>query len=90
VEGVDVNNLEKLAKGAYWGPPSSDEQADPYRVLDGRSARRAGRDQQLATNVSKDFKDWMKSEAAKQGKSQAALLEDGRAAYLQVCGAGNE
>jgi hypothetical protein len=56
------------------------------RVFDGRSARRTGRTVQFATVVSQQFKDWLKGTAKANGKSQAALLDDMRAAYIEKYG----
>ena len=56
------------------------------RKKDGRSARRTGRTEQFATVVSLEFKNWMKARAEKTGKSQAALLDDMKAAYIEKHG----
>ena len=56
------------------------------RKKDGRSARRTGRTEQFATVVSLEFKNWMKARAEKTGKSQAALLDDMKAAYIEKYG----
>jgi hypothetical protein len=56
------------------------------RVFDGRSARRTGRTVQFATVVSQQFKEWLKGTAKANGKSQAALLDDMRAAYIEKHG----
>ena len=57
------------------------------RVFDGRSARRTGRTVQFATVVSQQFREWLKGTAKANGKSQAALLDDMRAAYIEKYGA---
>ena len=51
-----------------------------------RSARRTGRTVQFATVVSPEFKKWLKVKAAELGKSQAALLDDMKAAYVDKFG----
>ena len=81
------SNFEKLAEApAFAPPPRADEAASPIigygavRAEDGRSARRTGRTVQFATVVSPEFKKWLKVKAAQCGKSQAALLDDMKAA----------
>ena len=56
------------------------------RAEDGRTARRTGRNVQFATVVTEEFKRWIKVTAAKVGKSQAALLDDMKAAYIDKFG----
>jgi hypothetical protein len=56
------------------------------RAADGRSARRTGRTVQFATVVTEEFRRWMKVQAAARGKSQAALLDDMKAAYIEKYG----
>ena len=87
------SNFEKLAEAsAFARPPLPDEGASPIigygamRAADGRSARRTGRTVQFATVVSPEFKKWLKVEAAKRGKSQAALLHNMKAAYIEKYG----
>jgi hypothetical protein len=41
---------------------------------------------QFATVVSEEFRRWMKVKAAELGKSQAALLDDMKAAYIEKFG----
>jgi hypothetical protein len=89
---VSKSNFEKIAKQAMFArPPRADEVmgASGYgaaRAIDGRSARRTGRNVQFATVVSEEFKRWMKVQAAARGKSQAALLDDMKAAYIEKYG----
>ena len=87
------SNFEKLAQApAFARAPLPDEGASPIagygavRAPDGRSARKTGRVVQFATVVSPEFKTWLKVEAAKRGKSQAALLDDMKAAYIEKYG----
>ena len=87
------SNFEKLAKAAKFAPPpKADEYASPVsgygavRASDGRTARRTGRTVQFATVVSPEFKQWLKVKAAMEGKSQAALLDDMKAAYIEKFG----
>ena len=87
------SNFEKLAQApAFARAPLPDESASPImgygavRAPDGRSARKTGRVVQFATVVSPEFKTWLKVEAAKRGKSQAALLDDMKAAYIEKYG----
>ena len=56
------------------------------RCADGRSARRTGRTVQFATVVSPEFKEWLKVKAAQRGKTQAALLNDMKDAYIEKYG----
>ena len=71
-------------------PPRADQVVSAgygaVRAIDGRSARRTGRTVQFATVVSEEFKRWMKVQAAALGKSQAALLDDMKAAYVEKYG----
>jgi hypothetical protein len=53
---------------------------------DGRSARQTGRTVQFATVVSPEFKKWLKVKAAQRGKTQAALLDDMKDAYIEKYG----
>ena len=87
------SNFEKLAEApAFARAPLADEGASPIigygavRASDGRSARRTGRTVQFATVVSPEFKQWLKVKAAILGKSQAALLDDMKAAYIEKFG----
>jgi len=87
------SNFEKLAEApAFARAPLPDEDASPIagygavRAPDGRSARKTGRVVQFATVVSPEFKTWLKVEAAKRGKSQAALLDDMKDAYIEKYG----
>ena len=85
------SNFEKIAKQPMLArPPRADEVVGPgygaARAIDGRSARRTGRTVQFATVVSDEFKRWMKVKAAEMGKSQAALLDDMKAAYIEKYG----
>jgi hypothetical protein len=41
---------------------------------------------QFATVVSEEFKRWMKVQAAARGKTQAALLDDMKAAFIEKYG----
>jgi len=56
------------------------------RAADGRTARRTGRTVQFGTLVSPQFKLWMKTQAKALGKTQAALLDDMRATYIEKFG----
>jgi hypothetical protein len=87
------SNFEKIAKAPKLArPPRADEVVGAnlgygaVRTIDGRSARRTGRTVQFATVVSEEFKRWMKVQAAARGKSQAALLDDMKAAYIEKYG----
>jgi hypothetical protein len=85
------SNFEKIAKQPMLArPPRADDLPEvgygAVRVLDGRSARRTGRTVQFATVVSEEFKRWMKERAAVLDKSQAALLDDMKAAYIEKYG----
>ena len=87
------SNFEKLTNAPKFArPPQPDEGSSPIagygavRAPDGRSARRTGRTVQFATVVSPEFKQWLKVKAAVCGKSQAALLDDMKAAYIEKYG----
>jgi hypothetical protein len=85
------SNFEALTqKPMFARPPLPGEAGgDGYgaiRKKDGRSARRTGRTEQFATVVSLEFKNWMRARAEKTGKSQAALLDDMKAAYIEKHG----
>ena len=87
------SNFDKLAKAPKFArPPRPDEFANPVagygavRASDGRSARRTGRTVQFATVVSPEFRKWVKVKAAELSKSQAALLDDMKAAYIEKNG----
>ena len=87
------SNFDKLAKQPMFArPPLPDDGASPIvgygavRAADGRTARRTGRTVQFATVVSPEFKRWVKMQAAARGKSQAALLDDMKAAYIEKHG----
>lgn len=81
------DNFDALLKAPKFAKPPLDVPEDGYGdYIDGRSARRTGRTVQFATVVSREFKAWIKGEAAQQGKSQAALLDDMKAAYLELGG----
>jgi hypothetical protein len=86
------SNFEKLAKQPMLArPPRADEALEAVgygavRAVDGRSARRTGRTVQFATVVTEEFRRWMKVQAAARGKSQAALLDDMKAAYIEKYG----
>jgi hypothetical protein len=86
------SNFEKIAKQPMLArPPRADEALDvvgygAVRAVDGRSARRTGRTVQFATVTTEECKRWMKETATKVGKSQAALLDDMRAAYIEKYG----
>ncbi len=87
------SNFDKLAKAPKFArPPRPEEGASPIegygavRAADGRTARRTGRTVQFATVVSPEFKRWVKVKAARMGKSQAALLDDMKAAYIEKYG----
>lgn len=85
------SNFEKLAKAPMLArPPRAGEVVGPgygaVRATDGRSARRTGRTVQFATVVSEEFRRWMKVKAAEMGKSQAALLDDMKATYIEKYG----
>jgi len=84
------SNFKKMAGQPMLArPPRADEVVTGYgavRAVDGRSARRTGRTVQFATVVTEEFKRWMKMQAAARGKSQAALLDDMKAAYIEKYG----
>jgi hypothetical protein len=86
------SNFEKLVQQPMLArPPRADEALEPagygaVRAIDGRSARRTGRTVQFATVVTEEFRRWMKVQAAARGKSQAALLDDMKAAYIEKYG----
>ena len=86
------SNFEKIARQPMLArPPRADEVSGligygAVRVADGRSARRTGRTVQFATVVTEEFKRWIKVQAAARGKSQAALLDDMKAAYIEKYG----
>jgi hypothetical protein len=87
------SNFGKLANAPKFArPPRPEEGGSPIlgygavRAADGRSARRTGRTVQFATVVSPEFKKWLKVKAAELGKSQAALLDDMKAAYVDKFG----
>ena len=87
------SNFDTLTKKPMLArPPRADEVVGSIggygavRAADGRSARRTGRTVQFATVVSEEFKRWMKVQAAARGKSQAALLDDMKAAYIEKYG----
>jgi len=85
------SNFDELSEQAMFAhPPRPTEVNIPglgaIRGRDGRSARRTGRTEQFATVVSLEFKTWMKAQAKKAGKSQAALLDDMKAAYTEKHG----
>ncbi len=85
------SNFQKLAQQPMLArPPRADEVAEvgygAVRTIDGRSARRTGRTVQFATVVTEEFRRWMKDRAAALGKSQAALLDDMKAAYIEKYG----
>ena len=87
------SHFAKLAKAPKFArPPRPEEGANPLagygaaRAADGRSARRTGRTVQFATVVSPEFKLWLKVKAATRNKSQAALLDDMKAAYIEKYG----
>ena len=86
-------NFDKMARlPMFAGPPGREEVRSPVtgygtrRAADGRSGRKTGRDKQFATVVTEEFKQWMKVKAAELGKTQAALLDDMRAAYIEKHG----
>ena len=85
------SNFEKIAQRPMLArPPRADEVPEvgygAVRTIDGRSARRTGRTVQFATVVTEEFRRWMKAQAAARGKSQAALLDDMKAAYIEKYG----
>jgi hypothetical protein len=86
------SNFDKIAKQPMFArPPRPNEIVDAIgygavRAADGRSARRTGRTVQFATVVSEEFKRWMKVQAAARGKTQAALLDDMKAAFIEKYG----
>jgi hypothetical protein len=85
------SNFEKMAKQPMLArPPRADDLPEvgygAVRVLDGRSARRTGRTVQFATVVTEEFRRWMKVQAAARGMSQAALLDEMKAAYIEKYG----
>ena len=85
------SNFKELTKKPMYARPPLPGEGDgigygAVRLKDGRSARRTGRTEQFATVVSLEFKTWMKAQAAKIGKSQAALLDDMKAAYIEKHG----
>jgi hypothetical protein len=87
------SNFDKIANAPKFARPPRPEEVvranlgyGAVRAIDGRSARRTGRTVQFATVVSEEFKRWMKVQAAARGKSQAALLDDMKAAYIEKYG----
>ena len=90
---TNKTNFDKLAKlPMLQKPPRLEESRSPVagygpvRAADGRTARgtrRTGRNVQFATVVTEEFKLWIKVTAAKLGKTQAALLDDMKAAYIK-------
>lgn len=56
------------------------------RGEDGRISRSTGRNEQFATIVTADFKEWIKAEKKRRGKKYCVLLEDMRAAYEKIHG----
>jgi hypothetical protein len=85
------SNFDKLAKQPMLArAPRADEAMDlgygAVRAVDGRTARRTGRTVQFATVVTEEFRRWLKMQAAACGKSQAALLDDMKAAYIEKYG----
>jgi hypothetical protein len=80
-----VSNFESMAKRTFAGPPMPEDIEEPLKTVDGRTLRKTGRTVQLATVVTADFKQWLKIESAKTGKSMSAVLDDMRAAYVEVC-----
>ena len=85
------SNFEKIARQPMLARPPRADDVGPVvygavRAADGRSARRTGRTVQFATVVTEEFKQWIKVKAAAQGKSQAALLDDMKAAYIEKVG----
>jgi hypothetical protein len=93
-DAVGADQAEDRAAGAslFAKPPRPDDDVaatvgfGAVRVFDGRSARRTGRTVQFATVVSQQFREWLKGTAKANGKSQAALLDDMRAAYIEKHG----
>ena len=88
---MSKSNFEELTKRPMLARPprAEDVTSGGYgaaRAIDGRSARRTGRTVQFATVVSEEFRRWMKVKAAETGKSQAALLDDMKAAYIEKYG----
>jgi len=85
-------NFEKIVKQPMLARPPRAEDVvglttyGAVRTVDGRTARRTGRTVQFATVVTEEFKRWMKMQAAALGKSQAALLDDMKAAYIEKHG----
>ena len=87
------NNFEAVARSPLSAPPMGAEESasvlegyGAVRAPDGRSARKTGRTVQFATVVSPEFKRWLKVKAAELGKSQAALLDDMKNAYVEKFG----
>ena len=85
------SNFKKIAEQPMLArPPRADEMVGTgygaVRAVDGRTARRTGRTVQFATVVTEEFRRWMKMQAAARGKSQAALLDDMKAAYIEKYG----
>ncbi len=85
------SNFDELTTKPMFARPPLPGEGDgegygAIRKKDGRSARRTGRTEQFATVVSPRFKTWMKSRAEITGKTQAALLDDMMAAYIEKYG----
>ena len=91
-DGADQAEDRRARAALFAKPPRPGDGAatiaglGAVRVSDGRSARRTGRTVQFATVVSPEFRKWLKGTAKTNGKSQAALLDDMRAAYVEKYG----
>jgi hypothetical protein len=90
---VSESNFDKMGDAPRFarasGAPESPAPFGGYALgkgTDGRTLRRSGRVVQFGTVVSPEFKRWMKTKAALKDKSMAALLDDMRAAYIQIHG----
>jgi hypothetical protein len=68
------------------GAIDDEKQLREARKTADAGARRTGRTVQFATVTTEECKRWMKETATKVGKSQAALLDDMRAAYIEKYG----
>lgn len=80
-----MSNFESMAKRTFAGPPMPEDIEAPLNAVDGRTLRKTGRTVQLATVVTADFKQWLKMELAKTGKSmEGGMSEQKRSKQLNI------